>query len=39
MDTLLQTFDTPFTDPEGAHYDVHLYGRSRPGDTWQGWRE
>ena len=37
MDTLLQTFDAPFTGPEGELYDVQLYGRSRPGDTWQGW--
>lgn len=37
MDKLLQTFDTPSTSPEGERYDVQLYGRSRPGDTRQGW--
>ena len=37
MEELLQTFDAPFTDGDGEIYDVQLFGRSRPGDTWQGW--
>jgi hypothetical protein len=37
MEELLQTFDAPFTDGDGEIYDVQLFGRNRPGDTWQGW--
>lgn len=37
MERLLSTFETPYTDSDGEIYDVHLYGRSRPADTWQGW--
>lgn len=37
MERLLQAFDTPYTDGSGDVYDVHLYGRSRAHDTWQGW--
>lgn len=37
MDRLLQTFDTPFTDKTGATYDVHVWTRDRPADTWQAW--
>jgi hypothetical protein len=37
MEELLQTFDAPFTDGDGEIYDVQLFGRSRPEDTWQGW--
>jgi hypothetical protein len=37
MDRLLQTWEATFRDDEGEAWSVHLYGRSRPGDTWQGW--
>jgi len=37
MDTLLQQFETPFTDGDGKTYVVSAYGRSRAHDTWQGW--
>jgi len=37
MEQLLQTFETPFIDGSGEAYDIHVYGRSRPADTWQGW--
>jgi hypothetical protein len=37
MDRLLQTFEEPYVDRDGAVYDILLYGRSRPADTWQGW--
>lgn len=37
MDQLLQEFETPVRDRHGNLYRVYLYGRSRPGDTWQGW--
>jgi len=37
MERLLSTFETPFKDRDGETYDIHLYGRSRPADTWQGW--
>jgi hypothetical protein len=37
MDRLLQQFEQPVVDRDGEIYDVFLYGRSRPGDTWQGW--
>jgi len=32
MDELLQQFEQAIDG-----YNVYLYGRSRPGDTWQGW--
>lgn len=37
MERLLQQFDKPVTDAAGTVYNVYLYGRSRPADTWQGW--
>ena len=37
MDELLQQFEHPVIDDGGERYTVFLYGRSRPGDTWQGW--
>lgn len=37
MERLLQEFERPITDTAGMLYRVFLYGRSRPGDTWQGW--
>lgn len=37
MDQLLQEFETPIRDREGNLHRVYLYGRGRPGDTWQGW--
>jgi hypothetical protein len=37
MDQLLQQFETPVYDRDGESYVVYLWGRSRPGDTWQGW--
>jgi len=37
MDRLLQTFEAPYIDSDGAVYDILLYGRSRPADTWQAW--
>ena len=37
MDELLQQFERPTIDDSGERYTVYLYGRSRPGDTWQGW--
>jgi hypothetical protein len=37
MDQLLQQFEQPVTDADGTSYTAYLYGRSRPGDTWQGW--
>src|ERR1044071_2065864 len=37
MDQLLQQFEQPVTDSDGTLYTAYLYGRSRPGDTWQGW--
>lgn len=37
MDRLLQEFEQPIRDRDGLVYRVYLYGRSRPGDTWQGW--
>ena len=37
MDQLLQQFEKPVLDKNGVGYSVFLYGRSRPGDTWQGW--
>lgn len=37
MDRLLQQFDTPVADAEGAQYNVLLYARDRVADTWQAW--
>jgi hypothetical protein len=37
VERLLQQFEQPFTDRTGDTYNVYVYGRSRPGDTWQGW--
>jgi hypothetical protein len=37
MERLLQQFEHRVSDRDGETYDVFLYGRSRPGDTWQGW--
>jgi hypothetical protein len=37
MQTLLQEFERHLTGSDGDEYAVLLYGRSRPGDTWQGW--
>lgn len=37
MDQLLQQFEAPIHDASGNTYFIHLYGRARPGDTWQGW--
>jgi hypothetical protein len=37
MERLLQEFEQPVRDAAGTLYKVYLYGRSRPGDTWQGW--
>ncbi|MFL6245835.1 MAG: hypothetical protein ACJ74H_07410 [Thermoanaerobaculia bacterium] len=39
MERLLQQFEQPITDSGGTTYNVYVYGRSRPGDTWQGWLE
>jgi hypothetical protein len=36
MERLLQ-FERPIADATGASYNVSVYGRSRPSDTWQGW--
>jgi hypothetical protein len=35
MEHLLHTFD--FLDPDRESWAAHLYARSRPGETWQGW--
>ena len=37
MQTPLQEFEQRITGADGERYSVHLYGRSRPADTWQGW--
>lgn len=37
MEQLLQQFEQPIVDKSGVGYTVFLYGRDRPGDTWQGW--
>src|SRR5260221_10573910 len=37
MQTLLQEFERHLVGSDGEEYAVLLYGRSRPGDTWQGW--
>lgn len=37
MERLLQEFEAPIRDAAGLLYRVFVYGRSRPGDTWQGW--
>lgn len=36
MERLLQEFEQTVTDGSGTIYRVFLFGRSRPGDTWQG---
>jgi hypothetical protein len=37
MNQLLQEFERRVTGTNGESYAILLYGRSRPGDTWQGW--
>ncbi|HEU4889602.1 MAG TPA: hypothetical protein VFV49_17080 [Thermoanaerobaculia bacterium] len=37
MERLLQQFEQPIADAAGTTYNVYVYGRSRPADTWQGW--
>ncbi|HEU4522325.1 MAG TPA: hypothetical protein VFT12_10000 [Thermoanaerobaculia bacterium] len=37
MDRLLQHFEEPVAGGDGQRYVVYVHGRSRPGDTWQGW--
>jgi hypothetical protein len=37
VERLLQQFEKPIRDSGGATYNVYVYGRSRPSDTWQGW--
>src|ERR1051326_5317680 len=37
MDEILQQFEQPVIDESGDRHRGYLYGRSRPGDTWQGW--
>ena len=37
MERLLQQFEQPIEDSAGTTYNVSVHGRSRPGDTWQGW--
>jgi hypothetical protein len=37
VERLLQPFEAPITDDAGTVYNAYLYGRDRPGDTWQGW--
>ena len=37
MERLLQSFDAPLHARTGDIYDVQVFGRSRPGDTWQAW--
>lgn len=37
MERLLQQYEHRVVDGSGETYDVFLYGRSRPQDTWQGW--
>ena len=37
MEQVLQHFEKAVRDSAGAAYRVYVYGRSRPGDTWQGW--
>jgi len=36
MDQLLQQFEKPI-EHDGESYAVFVFGRDRPGDTWQGW--
>ena len=36
MERLLQ-FERLITDTTGTTYNIYVYGRSRPSDTWQGW--
>lgn len=37
MDRLLQQFEHQVRDGDGTIFNIYLYGRSRPHDTWQGW--
>jgi hypothetical protein len=37
MQTLLQEFERHLIGSDADEYVVLLYGRDRPGDTWQGW--
>ena len=37
MDRLLQQFEHQVADAAGTVFNIYLYGRSRPHDTWQGW--
>ena len=37
MERLLQTLRAAVRDGEGDLYRVHLCGRGRPGNTWEGW--
>ncbi len=37
MDQLLQEFERRITGTNAESYAILLYGRRRPGDTWQGW--
>jgi hypothetical protein len=37
VERLLQEFEQSIRDTAGVLYRVFLYGRNRPGDTWQGW--
>src|SRR5436190_6864965 len=37
MQMLLQEFERHLIGSDGDEYVVLVYGRSRPGDTWQGW--
>jgi hypothetical protein len=37
VEQVLQHFEKAVRDSAGAAYRVYVYGRSRPGDTWQGW--
>ncbi|HEX6177763.1 MAG TPA: hypothetical protein VF057_05350 [Thermoanaerobaculia bacterium] len=37
MADLLRRFEDPVVDSDGETYTVSVYGRSRPGNTWQGW--
>lgn len=37
MDRLLQQFEHQVRDSAGSVFNIYLYGRSRPHDTWQGW--
>jgi len=39
MTRILQQFEQTVQDAAGITYNIHLYGRSRASDTWQGWLE